>query len=93
MVNGRGNLDSHGLVDVMADMDKFDAERLRELVERHARYTNSAKAQAILADWGKWLPRFKKVMPVDYRDALKQMAKVQEADRTGFAMLEIGVKR
>ncbi len=74
-----GDLEAHGLVDVMRDMTNQDAERLHALVSRHARYTNSAKAKAILADWKAWLPRFRKVMPVEYRRALREIAKAQEA--------------
>jgi glutamate synthase (NADPH/NADH) large chain len=93
LANQGGDLASHGLVDVMADMTKQDAERLHRLIERHARFTNSAKAQAILADWSKWLPKFRKVMPVEYKAALAKMAEHQAADKTGFEVLEIGVKR
>ena len=32
-------------------MTKQDAERLHQLIARHAHYTNSAKAQKILDDW------------------------------------------
>jgi glutamate synthase (NADPH/NADH) large chain len=60
---------------VMADMSTKDAERLHALIVRHAHYTNSARAQAILADWAVWLPRFKKIMPHEYRRALAKMAK------------------
>ncbi len=51
LMGQQGDLESHGLVDVMSDMTKHDAERLHALVARHAHYTNSAKAKAILADW------------------------------------------
>jgi len=34
-----GDLDSHGRVDVMGDMTRFDAERLHQLISNHARYT------------------------------------------------------
>jgi glutamate synthase (NADPH/NADH) large chain len=91
-LGGKGNLDSHGLVDILSGMDKGDEARLYRLIERHAHYTNSAKAKAILADWAGWLPKFKKVMPVEYRDALRKMAEVQATDRTGFDVLEIGVR-
>ena len=74
----RNELASHGRVDVMSDMTRFDAERLRQLIENHARYTNSGRAKEILADWEKMLPKFRKVMPVEYRRALKEMAKAQE---------------
>jgi glutamate synthase (NADPH/NADH) large chain len=93
LANQGGDLESHGLVDILSGMDKGDVERLHTLITRHAHYTNSAKAQAILADWARWLPKFKKVMPVEYRDALKKMASVQAADKTGLEVLEIGVPK
>jgi glutamate synthase (NADPH/NADH) large chain len=89
----KGDLASHGLVDVMGDMTRDDAERLHRLITRHAHYTNSAKAKAILADWVNWMPKFKKVMPVEYRDALAKMARVQAADKDGLEVIEIGVRK
>jgi glutamate synthase (NADPH) large chain len=74
-------------------MDGNDEARLRELIERHARYTNSAKAQAVLADWVTWLPKFRKVMPVEYAKALKTMSLEQANDSTGFGLLEIGMAK
>src|SRR6187551_1183350 len=61
-----GDLESHGLVD-LTDMTRFDEERLRQLIERHLHYTGSERARAILADWSAYLPKFVKVMPVEYR--------------------------
>ena len=91
---GQSNdLASHGLVDVMADMSGHDAERLYTLISRHAHYTNSAKAKTILADWPTWQKKFRKVMPVDYARALAEMSKHQAKDKTGFDVLEIGVKK
>ena len=54
----------------MGDMLRFDAERLRILVERHLLYTGSARARALLEDWETARGRFVKVMPKDYRKAL-----------------------
>jgi len=67
------------LASVMADMRAQDAERLHALIVRHAHYTNSAKAQLILSDWAAWLPKFKKIMPMEYRRALTEIAKAAEA--------------
>ncbi len=87
---GKGaGLETSGLVDVMRDMTGQDAERLHQIISRHAHYTNSKKAQAILADWKNELPKFRKVMPVEYRRALEEMSKAAEADTTGFDVLEI----
>src|SRR6185369_7366316 len=42
----------------MGDMLRFDAERLRILVERHKLYTGSKRAAELLADWDKALASF-----------------------------------
>ena len=77
---GRDNdLESHGRVDVMADMTGKDAERLHLLIANHARYTGSKRAAEILADWERYRPMFRKVMPVEYRRALAEMAKEKAA--------------
>jgi glutamate synthase (NADPH/NADH) large chain len=68
-----GDLETHGLVDIMRDMNRNDVQRLRNLIERHRRYTGSERAKHILDNWASYLPRFVKVMPVDYRQALEKM--------------------
>lgn len=57
----------------MGDMLRFDAERLRILIERHLLYTNSARARSLLENWDETLKHFVKVMPVDYRRALVEL--------------------
>ena len=91
LANQGGDLESHGLVDVMRDMTKQDAERLHQLIARHAHYTNSARAKTILENWTAYQPKFKKVMPVEYRRALAEMTKHQAADLTGLEVIEIGI--
>jgi glutamate synthase (NADPH/NADH) large chain len=73
-----GDLEAHGRVDVMADLTGFDIERLHILISRHARLTGSARAQTILANWKSYAPKFRKVMPVEFRRALLEL-KAQEA--------------
>jgi glutamate synthase (NADPH/NADH) large chain len=58
----------------MGDPLRFDAERLRILVERHHRATGSARAAELLADWDAALKHFVKVTPKDYRRALEERA-------------------
>ncbi len=90
---GQANdLHSHGLVEVMHDMTRFDAERLRRIIENHRRYTGSERARLILEDFEAYLPKFVKVMPVEYRRALAEMSRVQASDKTGLDVLEIGVR-
>jgi glutamate synthase (NADPH/NADH) large chain len=73
-----GDLESHGKVDLLHDMTRHDALRLRRLVEKHLHYTNSAVARRVLDNWAQMLPRFVKVMPVDYRRALQEMQQTQQ---------------
>ena len=54
----------------MGDPLRFDAERLRILVERHATLTGSARARDLLADWPRSCAAFVKVVPIEYRRAL-----------------------
>jgi glutamate synthase (NADPH/NADH) large chain len=61
----------------MGDMLRHDAERLKILLQRHQLHTGSAQAKALLDDWSNTLSHFVKVMPRDYRRALKQL----EAER------------
>ncbi len=68
-----GDLEGHGRVDVMSDMTRFDAERLRQLIANHLRYTGSTRARDILADWPNYVGKFRKVMPVEYRRALNEL--------------------
>ena len=67
------DLEAHGLVEVMADMSQFDAKRLHLLIARHARFTGSTVAAKILAEWPTWYPKFRKVMPIEYRRALNEL--------------------
>jgi glutamate synthase (NADPH/NADH) large chain len=68
-----GDMETHGRVHIMSDMTRHDAQRLKHLIQNHKHYTGSPRAQHILENWSDYLPRFIKVMPVDYRAALKQI--------------------
>jgi glutamate synthase (NADPH/NADH) large chain len=73
------DLEMHGRVDVLADLSSMDAERLHKLISNHARYTGSTRAAAILKDWQRYRPMFRKVMPVEYRRALAELARENAA--------------
>ena len=72
-----GDLETHGKVDISSDMTRYDALRLRRLLEKHVHYTGSSVAQSVLDNWNETLPKFVKVMPVDYRRALEDMKRAQ----------------
>ena len=73
-------------IDPSADMTRYDERRLRGIIESHLRYTGSERAKAILDDWDNYLPKFVKVMPVEYRRALREMqAKLEMEERSSAA--------
>ncbi len=60
----------------MVDLDGLDDEdgrQLRMLIESHHRYTESPVAARILADWDQSVSRIIKVIPVEYKRALKDI--------------------
>ncbi len=66
-------------VDVMADLNRHDAARLHLLISRHARFARSRRAAEIITNWPAFLPRFRKVMPIEYRRALAELARERAA--------------
>ncbi|OYV21736.1 MAG: glutamate synthase (NADPH/NADH) large chain [Methylococcaceae bacterium NSP1-1] len=77
-----GDMETHGRVHIMSDMTRYDAQRLKHLIQNHKHYTGSQRAQHILENWNDYLPRFIKVMPVDYRAALKEIQAKQASSAT-----------
>ena len=65
--------EAQALSNLKADLLNDDAARLHTLLENHARYTNSKRAQEILGKWEAYLPKFHKVMPTEFRRALNEM--------------------
>jgi glutamate synthase (NADPH/NADH) large chain len=57
----------------MGDLLRFDAARLRILLERHLLFTGSARARVLLEDWDNTVASFVKIMPRDYRRALLEL--------------------
>jgi glutamate synthase (NADPH/NADH) large chain len=81
-----GDIEHPGFVDVMTDMTRFDALRLRRLITAHASFTGSTLAAGILKNWSDYLPKFRKVMPIEYRRAIAELqAREEEAPRLAAA--------
>jgi len=72
-----GDIDHKGRVDVSGDMTRHDEERLVQLIANHAHLTGSTRAKAILENWADFRPKFRKVMPVEYRRALEEMERMR----------------
>jgi len=55
-------------------LDRADEAIVRELVERHLRFTGSTLALAMIDDWDNARGKFVKVFPHEYRRALGELA-------------------
>ena len=68
-VNGLCNTESIEFEDIIND----DAAELKQTIEKHVLYTNSGLGKKLLADWDTSLSNFVKVMPIEYKRALKRL--------------------
>ncbi len=69
-----------GLADLESVSDPEDIATLRRMIEKHWAHTGSGPAKNILDDWGQALPRFKKIMPRDYRRVLEERERRERED-------------
>ena len=58
--------------------DRHDEAIVRDLCERHLRFTGSTLALALLDDWDNARARFVKVFPNEYKRALAEMQMPEE---------------
>ena len=58
--------------------NKYDVLKLKELIQEHVSYTNSEKGKRILDHFSEYLPRFKKIVPHDYRRMMNAIVQMEE---------------
>ena len=68
-VNGLCNTETIEFEEVFTE----HAADLKATIEKHVLYTDSSKGQTLLADWDTNLSNFVKVMPIEYKKALKRL--------------------
>jgi glutamate synthase (NADPH) large chain len=66
------------LVSMEAVSEKYDVLELKSMIEDHVKHTNSAKGKEILEHFGDYLPKFKKIIPHDYRRMLLTIVQMEE---------------
>jgi glutamate synthase (ferredoxin) len=58
--------------------NKYDVMELKGMIEDHVKYTNSVKGKEILKNFEEYLPKFKKIIPYDYKKMMEAIAKMEE---------------
>ncbi len=59
-----------GMVELEKVVTPEDQQTLRTMIETHVRYTGSRKGKKLLEAWPVMMPKFVKIMPVDYKRVL-----------------------
>ncbi len=68
-----------GMVEISAVLDPEDQAFLREYLQKHYDYTGSTIAENVLQNWHSYLPKFMRVMPLEYKRVLQER-KLAEID-------------
>ena len=66
------------MVSVETVTSKYDVIELKDMLKEHVAYTNSEKGKEILKDFEQYLPKFKKIMPNDYKAMLNLIVQMEE---------------
>lgn len=66
------------LVSSEALTNKYDVLELKNMIEEHVRATGSKKGRKILENFKDYLPKFKKIIPHDYRRMLQKIVQMEE---------------
>ncbi len=86
ILDEQGNFATHcnqQMVSLETLEDPEEIAIVRSLIQNHANYTQSQKAQNVLANWAEILPKFVKVIPRDYKRVLQALKQAEEAGLSG----------
>ena len=67
------------MVEIEKMTSKYDVLELKDMINDHVKYTNSEKGKEILEHFSDYLPKFKKIIPHEYKEM--QMAIVQMEEK------------
>jgi glutamate synthase domain-containing protein 3 len=71
------------MVELETLSEASDQDTVLSLVRKHAIYTGSSRARWVLDNWQEMVGKFVKVMPADYKLALKKLEEESQEMREG----------
>ncbi len=66
------------MVSVEELTNKYDVQELKEMIAEHVECTGSVRGQEILEHFSEYLPKFKKIIPHDYKRMLNTIVAMEE---------------
>jgi glutamate synthase (ferredoxin) len=67
------------MLERLAEQDAEEIAGVKEMIVKHAEYTNSSNAQHILENWDAYVSKFAKVIPKDYKRMLEAIDRVKKS--------------
>ena len=58
--------------------DKYDIIELKSMIQDHVANTNSEKGKAVLEHFEEYLPKFKKIIPYEYKKIQNMIVQMEE---------------
>ena len=66
------------LVSIEPVTDRYDVLEFKDLITEHVAYTNSKKGKEVIDNFGEYLPKFKRIIPHDYKKMLNTIVQMEE---------------
>ena len=66
------------MISIESVTDKYEVSELKQLIMDHVNYTNSEIGKRILEDFEVYLPKFKKIIPKDYKKMMNMIVAFEE---------------
>ena len=66
------------LISIEELSNKYDVQELKEMITEHVETTGSARGKHILEHFSEYLPKFKKIIPNDYKRMLNAIVQMEE---------------
>ena len=66
------------LVSMESVTDKYNVLELKQIIMEHVAYTNSKKGKEVLDHFEEYLPKFKRIIPHDYKKMMNKMVQMEE---------------
>ena len=65
------------MVEVESVVDKYDVMELKDMIVEHVQCTNSKRGKEVLEHFEEYLPKFKKIIPHDYKKMMSTIGQME----------------
>jgi glutamate synthase domain-containing protein 3 len=71
------------MVDIESLDDAEEIARVHAMIERHLKFTGSARAKHVLDNWDDMVPKFARIMPKDFKRAVASLKRAHDQGLSG----------